>query len=68
VTGRTAAGDIRTVTVVPAGTAVANPAFDVTPARLVTAFITERGVATPAELPGLYPEHQSEAADAAAGA
>jgi len=29
----------------PAGTAVMNPAFDVTPARYVTGIITERGVA-----------------------
>ena len=43
---------------VPAGAAVANPAFDVTPARLVTAIITERGVcpASRAGLLGLYPE------------
>jgi methylthioribose-1-phosphate isomerase len=33
------------VTVVPAGSAVANPAFDVTPRRLVTGLITERGIA-----------------------
>ncbi|HYO83406.1 MAG TPA: S-methyl-5-thioribose-1-phosphate isomerase [Bryobacteraceae bacterium] len=33
------------VTVAPDGTAVRNPAFDVTPARYVTAIITERGVA-----------------------
>jgi methylthioribose-1-phosphate isomerase len=33
--------------VAPAGTAVENPAFDVTPARYVTAIITERGVARP---------------------
>ncbi|MGE5471527.1 MAG: S-methyl-5-thioribose-1-phosphate isomerase [Bacteroidota bacterium] len=42
----------------PAGEAVANPAFDVTPARLVNAIITERG-ACPASregLLGLYPE------------
>jgi methylthioribose-1-phosphate isomerase len=31
---------------VPAGVAVANPAFDVTPARLVTAIITDAGIAT----------------------
>jgi methylthioribose-1-phosphate isomerase len=31
--------------VAPAGTAVENPAFDVTPARYVSAIITERGVA-----------------------
>ena len=36
----------------PAGQGVANPAFDVTPARLVTALITERGVC-PASLDGL---------------
>ena len=28
----------------PEGVAIYNPAFDVTPARYVTAFITERGV------------------------
>jgi methylthioribose-1-phosphate isomerase len=32
--------------VVPAGVRVANPAFDVTPARLVTAIITDAGIAT----------------------
>jgi methylthioribose-1-phosphate isomerase len=35
------------VPVAPAGTAVRNPAFDVTPAALVTALVTERGVAAP---------------------
>ena len=30
-----------------AGTAVRNPAFDVTPAALITALVTERGVARP---------------------
>jgi len=33
------------VAVAPEGTAVENPAFDVTPSRYVTAIITERGVA-----------------------
>jgi methylthioribose-1-phosphate isomerase len=33
------------VPVAPEGTAVANPAFDVTPNRYVTAIITERGIA-----------------------
>ncbi|MDE2585839.1 MAG: S-methyl-5-thioribose-1-phosphate isomerase [Betaproteobacteria bacterium] len=43
---------------IPAGEAVANPAFDVTPARFVTALITERGhcPASPAGLLHLYPE------------
>jgi methylthioribose-1-phosphate isomerase len=43
-TGRTADGRIETVNVVPRGSAVVNYAFDVTPARLVTGLITERGV------------------------
>ncbi len=37
-------GKIHTVRVTPVGSAVANYGFDVTPARLVTALITERGV------------------------
>lgn len=37
-------GKIHTVRVTPADTPVANYGFDVTPARLVTALITERGV------------------------
>ena len=42
--GRNAAGDVVEIQVVPDGTDAANPAFDVTPARLVSALITERGV------------------------
>src|SRR5690606_17252924 len=37
----------------PAGVGARNPAFDVTPAELVTAFITERGVFRPATLTAL---------------
>jgi len=43
-TGRTADGRIETVRVVPDGSPVANYGFDVTPARLITGLITERGV------------------------
>jgi methylthioribose-1-phosphate isomerase len=46
-TGRTADGRIETVRVVADGSPVANYAFDVTPARLVTGLITERGVLRP---------------------
>ncbi|QDG76424.1 S-methyl-5-thioribose-1-phosphate isomerase [Labrenzia sp. PHM005] len=46
-TGRTAAGAIETVDIVADGSEVGNPAFDVTPARLVTGLITERGVLEP---------------------
>jgi methylthioribose-1-phosphate isomerase len=43
-TGRTKDGRIETVRIVPDGSPVANYAFDVTPARLVSGLITERGV------------------------
>ncbi len=43
-TGRTAAGRVESVTLSPPGTPAVNFAFDVTPARLVTGLITERGV------------------------
>jgi len=36
--------------VAPDGVAVANPAFDVTPARLITGIITEKGIFAPSEL------------------
>jgi methylthioribose-1-phosphate isomerase len=58
VTGRTADGRIETVHIVPDGCDVANYAFDVTPARLVSALITERGVIAPAReaLAAAFPE------------
>jgi methylthioribose-1-phosphate isomerase len=58
IAGRTQSGEVVTVDVLPEGSAAANPAFDVTPARLVTALITERGVcpASEAGLLSLYPE------------
>ena len=42
----------------PEGSAAGNWAFDVTPSRLVTALITERGVCAASEhgLAGLFPE------------
>ncbi len=48
----------RTVLVPPADSPAANYAFDVTPARLVSGFITERGVcrATEADIRKLFPE------------
>ena len=62
-TGRTADGRIETVRIAPAGTPVANYAFDVTPARLVTGLITERGViaASRAALAGAFPERAGAA-------
>jgi methylthioribose-1-phosphate isomerase len=54
VIGRDAGGRPASVTVAAAGTAVANPAFDVTPARLVSGIVTERGVARPADLARLF--------------
>ena len=57
-TGRDAGGNAVTVQLTPDGSAAANPAFDVTPARLVTGLITDRGVcAASAEgLKGLFPD------------
>ena len=40
--------------IAPPGTAVCNPAFDVTPARLLTGLITERGVCAASELTTLF--------------
>jgi methylthioribose-1-phosphate isomerase len=55
--GADAAGHLVEVRLTPPESAAANPAFDVTPSRLVTAFITERGVcpASPSGLRSLYP-------------
>lgn len=57
-TGRDADGQVATIRVVPDGSAALNPAFDVTPARLVTGLITERGLcaATADGLRGLFPD------------
>ena len=54
--GRGTDGAVVSVQLTPDGSAGFNPAFDVTPARLVTALITERGVAEASEagLRGLY--------------
>jgi methylthioribose-1-phosphate isomerase len=62
-TGRTADGRIETVRIAPADTPVANYGFDVTPARLVTGLITERGVlaASRAALAGAFPERAGTA-------
>jgi methylthioribose-1-phosphate isomerase len=57
--GRLDDGRVATVRIAPDGSPAANYGFDVTPARLVSGFITERGV-TPATRDGLttlYPEH-----------
>jgi methylthioribose-1-phosphate isomerase len=57
-TGRLPDGGTVIVDIAARGSAAANPAFDVTPARLVTGLITERGVtaASAAGLAALYPE------------
>ena len=61
ISGRTVSGACAEVVLVPDGSDVANYAFDVTPARLVTALITERGVcpASEAGLLSLYPEQRA---------
>ena len=61
-TGRTGEGDIVTIDIAAPGSPAANPAFDVTPARLITGLITERGVcaASLEGLLGLYPERADD--------
>jgi methylthioribose-1-phosphate isomerase len=56
--GRSDDGVITRVRIAPEGGHAANPAFDVTPARLVTGLITERGIAeaSPQGLKALFPE------------
>lgn len=63
-TGRNAAGEVVTVDIAAPGSPAANPAFDVTPARLITAIITERGIcaASPEGLSSLFPEANRHAA------
>jgi methylthioribose-1-phosphate isomerase len=67
VTGRTPNGGIETVTIVPEGSPVANYAFDVTPSRLVTGLITDRGIleASREALQRAFPERAARARQAA---
>ena len=61
--GETTSGTVETVRVTPRGSPVSNYAFDVTPARLVTGLITERGVcaASEAGLTSLFPSEERAA-------
>ena len=56
--GRLPDGSVRIVEIAAPGSGAANPGFDVTPARLVTGFITERGTcaATSEGLRSLFPK------------
>ncbi|MBN8938784.1 MAG: S-methyl-5-thioribose-1-phosphate isomerase [Rhizobiales bacterium] len=62
-TGLTEAGVTETIQVTPAGSRAANYGFDVTPARLVTGLITERGVCAASEqgMRGLFPDAEQAA-------
>lgn len=61
IAGRTATGEVTEVLLTPEGSPAGNPAFDVTPARLVTGLVTERGVvdcnhaALKASFPEIFP-------------
>jgi methylthioribose-1-phosphate isomerase len=61
VAGLDAQGRRATVQIADEATEVSNPAFDVTPARLVSGIITERGIVAPGELASLFPEHRRAA-------
>ncbi|MEM7277696.1 MAG: S-methyl-5-thioribose-1-phosphate isomerase, partial [Pseudomonadota bacterium] len=58
VAGVTSSGDVQMVQITPDICRVANPAFDVTPRRLVTGLITEKGIidATPEAIAAIRPE------------
>ena len=58
VVGRNSVGEITEVQVTPDGTHGGNPAFDVTPNRLVSGLITERGIcdASEAGLTAMFPD------------
>jgi methylthioribose-1-phosphate isomerase len=64
IAGRLPSGEVATVRITPDGSPVANYAFDVTPARLVTGLITERGLcaASPEGLLSLFPERRAAVA------
>ena len=53
-------GEIKQVLIVPENSPVANYAFDVTPSRLITGLITERGICKADEnsILSLFPEHK----------
>ena len=61
VRGMTKSGIISEVKVTPEGAFGRNPAFDVTPAKLVTGLITERGVCAASEegLKSLFPDYKN---------
>jgi methylthioribose-1-phosphate isomerase len=54
--GRLPDGTVATVEIAAPGSGAANPGFDVTPARLVTGFVTEKGNCAPGKLRDLFPE------------
>ncbi len=64
--GRDESGSPVEVGILPEGSAAANPAFDVTPARLVTGLITERGIAEASRegLESMFPELFGEGREA----
>ena len=60
--GRDDYGQASTIAIAPAGTRAVNYAFDVTPARLISGLITERGIArSGALLAALFPDHAAAA-------
>jgi methylthioribose-1-phosphate isomerase len=64
VQGLSADGQVTRVRISPEATRARNPAFDVTPAALVTGLITERGVcpATEAGMAAMFPDLSAAAA------
>ena len=50
---------LKSVRICPEGASAVNYGFDVTPSRLITGFVTEKGIckATPESIKNLYPEN-----------
>ena len=65
IVGRDSDGKVAAIQITPDGTGAANPAFDVTPARLVTGLLTERGVCDASQqgLLTLFPERNTGKTD-----
>jgi methylthioribose-1-phosphate isomerase len=61
ISGQTQGGEIVRVAIAAPGSPAGNPAFDVTPAELITGFITDRGLCAASErgLAGLFPERRA---------
>jgi S-methyl-5-thioribose-1-phosphate isomerase len=52
--GKTETGEQMRIQITPDGAKAKNPAFDVTPAKYITAIITDKGIVKPESIPSLF--------------